>query len=208
MLWKPRDRAATLKPPIFVVCLVPLVSLLWRLLSNELGANPVSELEHRSGDWALRFLLITLAMTPLRRITGWVQWLRFRRMLGLFVFFYASIHLAIYLSLDLQGLWAQIFAEIIKRPYITVGFSAWLLLIALAITSTKGMMRRLGRNWLRLHRLVYLISVLAVLHFYWLVKSDIREPLLYASVLGVLLSMRLPWKRWFTSIKSTVLSKT
>ncbi|QBB70343.1 sulfoxide reductase heme-binding subunit YedZ [Pseudolysobacter antarcticus] len=207
-MWKPRDRAAALKPLVFLLCLAPIAWLLWRLLNNDLGADPVAELEHRSGDWALRFLLITLAMTPLRRITGWAQWIRFRRMLGLFVFFYASVHLAVYLSLDLQGLWTQIFAEIIKRPYITVGFSAWLLLLPLTITSTKGMMRRLGRNWGRLHKLIYLIGVLAVLHFYWLVKKDVREPLIYAAVLALLFALRLPWKRWLTAAKPAAAPRT
>ncbi|MGH8027198.1 MAG: sulfite oxidase heme-binding subunit YedZ, partial [Pseudoxanthomonas sp.] len=124
--------------------------------------------------------------------TGQPVLIRFRRMLGLYAFFYASLHFAAYLGLDLRGYWTQIFAEIVKRPYITVGFSAWLLLLPLAITSTKGWIKRLGRNWGRLHKLVYAVGVLAVLHFWWLVKSDIREPLLYASILAVLLG----WRAW------------
>jgi len=159
-----------------------------------LGADPVAEIEHRLGLWALRLLLIALAVTPLRQLTGQPVLLRFRRLLGLYAFFYASLHLAAYLVLDLRGYWTQIFEEIAKRPYITVGFLAWLGLVPLAITSTQGMMRRLGRLWGRLHQLVYAIAVLAVLHFWWLVKSDIREPALYAGILAVLLGWRV-WKR-------------
>lgn len=166
----------------------------WRTGSDALGADPVAEIEHRLGLWALRLLMIALAITPLRQLTGQPVLIRFRRMLGLYAFFYASLHFAAYLGLDLRGYWTQIFAEIVKRPYITVGFSAWLLLLPLAITSTQGWIRRLGRNWGRLHKLVYAVGVLAVLHFWWLVKSDIREPLLYASILAVLLGWRL-WKR-------------
>ena len=165
----------------------------WRTGSDALGADPVAEIEHRTGLWALRLLLLTLAVTPLRQLTGKPVLLRFRRMLGLYAFFYACLHLAAYLALDLGGYWAQIFEEIAKRPYITVGFTAWLLLVPLAITSTQGWMRRLGRRWGQLHKLVYAIGVLAVLHFWWLVKSDIREPLLYAGILAALLGWRL-WK--------------
>ena len=164
----------------------------WKSASDALGADPIAEIEHRTGLWALRFLLITLAITPLRQLSGQAVLIRFRRMLGLYAFFYASLHFSAYLGLDLGGYWAQIFEEIVKRPYITVGFAAWLLLLPLAITSTKGWIKRLGRNWARLHKLVYAIGVLAVLHFWWLVKSDIREPLLYAVILSVLLG----WRGW------------
>ncbi|MUV14767.1 sulfoxide reductase heme-binding subunit YedZ [Lysobacter sp. HX-5-24] len=158
-----------------------------------LGADPVAEIEHFLGLWALRFLMLALAITPLRQLTNQPVLVRFRRMLGLYAFFYASVHFGAYLVLDLRGYWTTIFAEIAKRPYITVGFTAWLLLVPLAITSTKGWIKRLGRNWARLHKLVYAIGVLAVLHFWWLVKSDIREPALYAGILAVLLGWRL-WK--------------
>ncbi len=165
---------------------------------NGLGADPVAAIEHFLGLWALRFLMLTLAITPLRQWTNQPVLVRFRRMLGLYAFFYASVHLSAYLVLDLRGYWTTIFAEIAKRPYITVGFAAWLLLVPLAITSTKGWIRRLGRNWARLHKLVYAIGVLAVLHFWWLVKSDIREPALYAGILAVLLG----WRSWkFLSTK-------
>ena len=194
------DRIAASKPFVFALCLVPLAWLVWDALHGQLGTDPVARLEHRSGDWALRILLATLAVTPLRILTRWHWLTRYRRMLGLFAFFYASIHLAIYLAVDLGGFWSQIFAEIAKKPYITVGFAAWLLMIPLALTSTTGMMRRLGKNWLRLHRVVYVIGACGVLHFMWLVKSGntiaVREPLLYLAILIVLLALRVPaWVR-------------
>ena len=163
--------------------------------SNALGADPVAEIEHRLGLWAIRFLMLTLAITPLRQLTGWNVLVRFRRMLGLYTFAYASLHFAAWLGLDLRGYWLQIFEDIAKRPYITVGFLAWLLLVPLAITSTSGWIKRLGRHWARLHLLVYAIAVLAVLHFWWLVKSDIREPALYAGIAALLLGWRA-WRRW------------
>ncbi len=187
-----RDRIAACKPLVFVLCLLPLTHLGWDVWQHTLGTDPVSQLEHRSGDWALRLLLATLAITPLRRLTGWHKAVRFRRMLGLFAFFYVSMHLTIYLVVDLGGYWSQLLDEIVKRPYITVGFSAWLLLIPLALTSTKGMMRRLGRRWQQLHRLVYPAALLGALHFLWLVKADHREPALYLAMLIVLLLLRLP----------------
>ena len=187
-----RDRIAAAKPFVFALCLLPLALIAWDVWHGALGADPVAQLEHRSGDWALRLLLMTLAITPLRRLTGWHKAVRFRRMLGLFAFFYVTVHLTIYLVVDLGGYWSQLLTEIAKRPYITVGFSAWLLLIPLALTSTQGMMRRLGRNWQRLHKLVYLIAVLGVLHFLWLVKADHREPAIYLGVLIVLLLLRWP----------------
>jgi len=189
------DRIAVTKPLVLAVCLLPLCLLVWDAAHDSLGADPVAQLEHRTGIWALRLLLATLAITPLRRITGWHGAIRYRRMLGLFVFFYASVHLTIYTVVDLGGFWSQLLEEIAKRPYITVGFSAWLLLIPLALTSTKGMMRRLGRRWQKLHRLVYAIALLALLHFLWLVKADHREPLAYFAIFAVLMAWRVPWSR-------------
>lgn len=189
------------KTAVHLLALTPLAILLWQMWatvtagSNALGADPVAEIEHRLGLWALRFLMITLAITPLRQLTGWNVLVRFRRMLGLYAFAYATLHFAAYLGLDLRGFWMQVFADIVKRPYITVGFISWLLLLPLAVTSTKGWIKRLGRNWARLHMLVYAVAVLAVLHFWWLVKSDVREPALYAGIAAVLLGWRV-WKRW------------
>ena len=202
----PRRRPARPRTPRWVIAaktlvhalaLVPAAILGWQIReewltgSGGLGADPVAEIEHRLGLWALRLLMVTLAITPLRQLTGQPSLLRFRRMLGLYAFAYATAHLLAYLVLDLRGYWTQIFEEIVKRPYITVGFLAWLLLIPLAATSTTAAIRRLGRNWGRLHKAIYVIAALAVLHFWWLVKSDIREPLLYASILAVLLGWRL-----------------
>lgn len=189
------------KTVVHLAALAPLALLLWQMWavaktgSNALGADPVAEIEHRLGLWALRFLVVALAVTPLRQLTGWAVLVRFRRMLGLYAFAYATLHLAAYVGLDLRGYWTQLFEDIAKRPYITVGFLAWLLLVPLAVTSTTGWIRRLGRHWARLHTLVYAIGVLAVLHFWWLVKSDIREPALYAGLVALLLGWRI-WKRW------------
>ena len=196
------DRIAASKPFVFALCLVPLAWIAWDTFREALGTDPVAQLEHRTGDWTLRLLLATLAITPLRLVTKWHGLVRYRRMLGLFAFFYASVHLSIYLVIDLGGFWSQIFAEIAKKPYITVGFTAWLLMIPLAITSTKGMMRRLGRHWQQLHRLVYVIGLCGVLHFMWLVKSGnkiaISEPLIYLAILLALYAFRVPtWiKQW------------
>ena len=196
---KTSPRIIALKTIVHALCLTPLAILAWQFWdvfktgSDALGADPVAEVEHRLGLWALRFLMLALAITPLRQLTGQAVFIRFRRMIGLYAFAYATLHFAAYLGLDLRGYWLQIFEEIVKRPYITIGFAAWLLLVPLAITSTQGWIRRLGRRWGQLHKLVYAIGVFAVLHFWWLVKSDIREPALYAGILAVLLGWRV-WK--------------
>ena len=178
------------KAAVHALALAPVALLAWRAWQvqtgadiDALGPDPVAMIEHTLGLWALRLLLLTLAVTPLRQLTGQAQLLRFRRMLGLYAFFYASLHFAAWLVLDLRLDWAGVATEIARRPFITVGFLAWLLLVPLAVTSTRGWMRRLAGAWQRVHRLVYAIAALAVLHFWWVVKSDIREPLLYACLL-------------------------
>ena len=183
---------------VFAVCLVPFLLLLWPFyklvttgIAPELGANPVEYITHDTGNWTIRFLLITLCITPLRKILNQPKVIRYRRMLGLFAFFYVVLHFTVYLVLDLELNFATLGADIVKRPYITIGFTGLLLLIPLAVTSTNAMQRRLGRRWQTLHRLVYVIAVLGVWHFYWQVKRDVREPLVYAGILAVLLFYRL-----------------
>ena len=179
------------KPLVFLSALLPFAIMLRGAWVGDLGANPLETVTHGTGDWALRFLLLTLAMTPLRRLLHRSWPLRMRRMLGLYAFFYASLHFLIWLVLDQELSWHNILGDIAKRPYITVGFTAWLLLVPLAATSTRWAMRRLGRRWTRLHRLVYPIAILAVVHYLWLVKADLFEPLLYGAILAVLLLARL-----------------
>jgi sulfoxide reductase heme-binding subunit YedZ len=175
-----------LKVLAHILALLPAAWLMYRALQDRLGADPIAALTHGTGDWTLRLLLLGLAMTPLRLILKQSWPIRFRRL-----FFYASLHFAVYLFLDLGSYWSQIGADIVKRPFITVGFTAWLLLIPLAVTSNQWMMRRLKRNWQKLHKLVYAIGILGVLHYWWLVKSDVREPLLYAGILALLFAIRL-----------------
>lgn len=182
-----------IKPVVFTAALVPVAWMLWQGFAGGLGVNPIETITHRTGDWTLRFLLITLTVTPLRRLTGWTWLQRLRRMLGLFAFFYAALHLTTYLWLDKFFLWGEIADDILERPFITVGFAAFLILVPLAATSTKGMMRRLGRRWGQLHRGVYLAVILGVLHYWWLVKADIREPAIYALLAGLLLGIRVWW---------------
>ena len=183
------------KPLVFVLCLLPLLSIGWQIGTNSLGPNPVEAVLHATGLWALRLLLVTLAVTPVRRLTGLGWLVRFRRMLGLFAFFYAALHLAVYLVLDRELAWSEIVTDLSKRPYIMVGFAAFVLLVPLAVTSTRGWVKRLGRRWQLLHRTVYLIAILGVLHFLWLVKADLLEPLIYGAVLAGLLAFRVPWRR-------------
>ena len=187
-------RWVALKILAHALALLPLALLVRAVLGDTLGADPVAAITHETGDWALRLVLLGLALTPLRRLIGQPWPIRFRRLVGLYAFFYASLHLATYVVLDLGQYWSQILDDIVKRPYITVGFAAWLMLVPLALTSTKGWMRRLGRRWGQLHTLVYAVGVLGVLHFLWLVKSDLREPLVYAGLLALLLGLRVWWK--------------
>jgi sulfoxide reductase heme-binding subunit YedZ len=194
------------KVVVFVLCLFPLADLGLRIFaaaspgalgswfSNGLSANPVKFIEHFTGDWTLRFLVITLAITPLRKILRQPQLIRFRRMFGLFTFFYVSLHFSTWIVLDhwQQWSWASIWADLLKRPFIAIGFAAFLLLIPLAITSTAGWIRRLGgKRWRMLHRAIYIAAVLGVIHFYWLVKSDKREPLAYGAIFAALFLWRI-----------------
>ncbi len=184
------------KVTLFLLCLVPLGALLWRFLTRNLGANPVEFVQHATGDWTLRFLVFTLCITPLRKLLKLPEMIRFRRMLGLFAFFYACLHFLTYIgpdqAFDLSAMWK----DVAKRPFITVGFTAFVLLIPLAITSTAGWIRRLGgRRWQMLHRAIYVSAVCGVIHYYWLVKSAVIRPLTYGAIVGLLLAWR--FGDWF-----------
>jgi methionine sulfoxide reductase heme-binding subunit len=185
------------KAALFVLCLVPLASLGWDALHGGLTANPVEYITHATGDWTLRFIVITLSVTPLRKLLGLPDLIRFRRMFGLFAFFYGCLHFTTYIWLDkffdLRDMWK----DIAKRPFITVGFLAFVLMIPLALTSTARMIRRLGgKNWQRLHRLIYITAIAGVVHYYWLVKSAVIRPLTYGAIVAVLLLWRLADKFW------------
>lgn len=180
-----------LKPAIWIGALTPAAVLGVRFLRDDLTANPIELLTNWTGYATLVLLMTTLAVTPVRRVTGWNPVVRTRRLLGLFAFFYATLHFLIYVVLDQFFWWEGIIDDVIERPYITVGFSAFVLLIPLAITSTRGWIRRLGKRWQKLHRLVYLIGALGVLHFFWKVKADTRQPLIFAAILAVLLLARI-----------------
>jgi sulfoxide reductase heme-binding subunit YedZ len=187
---------ARIKATLFVVCLMPLALLIWRGFTGGVTANPIEFITHTLGWWALAFLLVTLSVTPLRRLLDMPWLLRLRRMLGLYAFFYAALHFLTWLVIDQFFDWQDIVKDIIKRPYITVGFTAFVLLLPLAATSTNAMVRRLGAaRWQLLHRLVYVIATLGVVHFWWLVKKDIREPAVFAVVLAVLLGVRLVYAK-------------
>ena len=197
-LKNPDDKTLTLlKALIFGLSLIPLGKLAFNAYLDRLGANPIEKITHITGYWALSYLLITLSVTPLRRFSGWLWLMRLRRMLGLFGFFYAILHFLTYLILDQFFDWQAIFEDIFKRPYITVGFSVFLILIPLAITSSNAMMRQLGgRRWKKLHQLVYLCALGGVIHFAWLVKKDLSNPVIFAVILGFLLGIR-----WFLRLK-------
>ncbi|WP_434632640.1 sulfite oxidase heme-binding subunit YedZ [Chromobacterium sp. CV08] len=186
-------RLAVGKVLLFIVCLLPLARAAWIVIMGE-AVNPVEFITRSTGTWTLVWLLATLSMTPLRRLSGQAWPLRCRRMLGLFAFFYASLHFTTYVWLDQFFDWPHILRDIAKRPFITVGFAAIVLMSPLALTSTQGWMRRLKRNWGKLHRLVYPVAVLAVVHYWWLVKKDITLPLIYAAVLAALLGLRVWWR--------------
>jgi sulfoxide reductase heme-binding subunit YedZ len=184
-----------LKVAVWVVALGPFIWTGLRFAMGDLGANPIEALLHSAGRWTLILLLVGLSISPLRRLTGWNQIIKVRRLVGLFAFFYASLHLLIYLGLDQGFAWSYIVEDILERPFITSGAAAFLFLVPLAVTSTKGWIRRLGKRWLRIHRLVYVAASLGVLHYYWKVKLDTFWPLVAVSVLAALLMARVPWKR-------------
>lgn len=185
-----------LKPLLFVLCLAPLARLIFFGFTDRLGANPIEFVLRSLGTWTLVMLMVTLSITPLRRLTGWNSLIRVRRMLGLFVFFYACLHFLTYAGVDQSFDLNAILRDVVKHPYITVGFACFLLLIPLAVTSTNAMQRRLGgKRWQQLHRLVYVIAVGGVVHYLWLVKKDITQPVLYGLVLMALLGMRWVWRR-------------
>jgi methionine sulfoxide reductase heme-binding subunit len=191
------------KPPVFLFCLVPLGILVGRALTANLGANPVEFIQHATGDWTLRFLVFTLCITPLRKLLKLPDLIRFRRMLGLFAFFYACLHFLTYLAADQSFDLAAIWKDVAKRPFITVGFAAFVLLIPLAITSTAGWIRRLGgRRWQMLHRAIYISAICGVIHYYWLVKSAVLRPLTYAAIVAILLLWRLG--DWFIRRSRTI----
>ncbi len=189
-----RGRITVIKTVVWGLCLTPLALLGYGAMNGRLGANPIELITHRTGFWALTFLMISLALTPLRRIAHWNDAARFRRLLGLFAFFYALLHFATYMVLDQFFDFSAILEDITKRPYITVGFAAFLFLLALALTSTKGAIRRLGKRWTVLHRLVYFAAGLGVLHFFWKrsAKHNTFDPLVFAAILVVLLALRVP----------------
>ena len=190
-------KSAYAKPIVHVLCLLPFTGLLWAAFNDGLGANPVEKLTHETGQWTLRFLLITLSMSPLRQWTGQASLMRFRRLFGLYTFFYVSCHFCIWFIADHSLELAAMVEDIFKRPYITLGFSALVFMLPLAITSNQAMIRRLGKKWKSLHQLVYLILLLGVLHFIWLVKADYLEPTIYAIIAVVLLLHRVgPMKRF------------
>lgn len=183
-----------IKPLVFFACLIPALLLVRDAFTGGLGVNPIEDITHRTGDWALRLLLVTLAVTPLRRLAGWHGLIRFRRMFGLFAFFYAVLHFSTYLVFDHFFDILLIIDDVAERKYVTAGFVAFVLMIPLAVTSTQGWIRRLGKRWTVLHRLVYASAAAGVVHFLWLVKIDIGEPLIYAAILAILLGARLAYR--------------
>ena len=179
----------------FLICLIPFVLLLLKVLQNDLGPDPAKELALETGEWSIRFLLLALAMTPLRHLSGRMEFAQRRRMIGLFALFYASVHFLVWVIFLLGLRWGAILEEVVERPYITIGFSSFLILIVLGATSPRVMVRKLGKNWRRLHRLVYVAGVLAIIHLVWIVRTDLSEALLYGAILAGLLGWRLVFAR-------------
>jgi methionine sulfoxide reductase heme-binding subunit len=196
-----------LKPALFLACLGPLTWLIYNAVRGELGANPIETITNTTGIWTLRLIAITIAITPVRWLTKWNPIINFRRMLGLFAFFYGSVHFMIYFVLDRSLMFDGLWEDIVKRPYITVGFSAFVLMIPLALTSTKGWIRRLGgHRWNLLHRLVYVSAVLGVIHYWWKVKLDVTNPMIYAAIVTLLLGARV--LRWFARRQAPSAART
>ena len=183
-----------LKLTIFTLSLVPIFFIIYKIITNQLGPEPIKDITHHTGKWTLYFIVITLAMTPLKNITKLNIWANYRRMFGLFIFFYASVHLMTYVGLDYRFDLASIGADIIKKKYIFIGFSAWLLLVPLAVTSNRRMIKILKDKWKKLHRLIYLISLFGAIHYLWLVKRDLTEPLIFLAVILILLAFRFKYK--------------
>lgn len=197
-------KARWAKPLVWMLCLAPLAYLAWLAWKSDLGANPIERIEHFTGDWTLRLIVATLAITPLRKLLRLPELIRFRRLIGLFAFFYACLHFLAYVGLDQFFDLAAIWKDIAKRPYVTAGFTGFVAMIPLAVTSTVGWIRRLGgKRWQRLHRLVYLTAIAGVIHYYWLVKSDVRLPVLYGLLvvleLGFRVAARKPAKKAVTA---------
>ena len=182
-----------IKVPVFLLCLVPAALLVRGMLTGSLGANPAETIQLQTGRWAFKFLLLTLSITPIRRVTKWNPIIQYRRMLGLFAFFYATLHFAAYWAFDLSFAFGAMLADVAKRPFITFGFTAFLLMVPLALTSTKGWIRRLGKRWTLLHRLIYVSAVCAAIHFAWKVKVFAGDPVKYAAIVAVLLAFRIAW---------------
>lgn len=191
-----------LKFVVFPLCLVPLALLAWKGFQGDLGANPIEVITHSTGDWTIIFLLITLGITPLRRISGQNWLIRFRRMMGLYAFFYVVLHFTTYIWLDKFFDLQEMLHDVVKRPFITAGFTAFVLMIPLALTSTKGWIRRLGKRWAVLHKLVYVSAIAGAVHYLWLVKSAITRPVTYLTIVGVLLAVRVGY--WLANRKPAV----
>ena len=183
------------KPSIFFLSLIPFIIIVYKIYFNQLGPEPVKEITHHTGEWTLIFICLTLAMSPLKRLTNLVIWINFRRMLGLFVFFYATIHMLTYVVIDYRLDFPSISKDILTKKFIFIGFAAWLLLLLLALTSSQKAIRILKDKWKKLHRLIYLIAILGVIHFIWLVKQDLTEPLIYATIIFILLLLRFRFKK-------------
>ena len=183
------------KPSIFLLSTIPFLIISYKIIFNKLGPEPVKEITHFTGEWTLIFICITLSMSPLKRFTNFVFWIKIRRMLGLFVFFYATLHLLTYVIIDYRLDWDQIFDDVVKKKFIFIGFAAWILLIPLVLTSSQKMMIALKHNWKKLHKLIYIIAIFGSLHFIWLSKTIYFKPLIYLIIIILLLILRINFKK-------------